>query len=122
MEISKFEELRIEKKYTKAELCRRAKISEPTYHSIINKKNDPSIEVLEKLSRAFNVNPGYWWRGDNSFVHEPAPEGYKKICLDCERKEKQIDEHIKTIESLNYCLEQLKARKKKGSETPHRHK
>lgn len=118
MDVTVFEKVRLEKDLTKAKVCRLAKIKEPTYDAIIYKKSSPKVVILERVCKALEISPARLWDNDNQFINEPAPLGYKKICTECEKKEKQIEEHLKTIENLNYCLEHLKERKKKGNETP----
>ena len=118
MNTTVFEKVRIENDLTKAKLCRIAKIKEPTYDSIINNKSSPRVVILERLCKALEINPSILWAEDFSFVKEPDPDIYKKICKNCEEKEIQIkDLHI-TIRNLNKCYEDCIAEKKSAGPIP----
>jgi DNA-binding XRE family transcriptional regulator len=112
MNPAKFETVRIEKKMSKVDLCRYAKISPQTYDNIINGKTLPRVEIVEKLCRILKMNPAALWVDDMSFVSEPVPEGYKKICQDCDEKDMKIRDLHNSIRNLNKCLDDCLAEKK----------
>jgi len=118
MNSAKFETVRNERKLSKADLCRYAKVSPMTYDNMINEKTLPRVEIVEKLCRILKMNPAVLWIDDMSFVSEPVPEGYKKICKECEEKDLQIKDLHKTLRNLNKCYEDCIAEKKSAGPIP----
>lgn len=52
--ISGFEEMRIKYGMTKAELCRRAGISEPSYDAAISPDGNPTRKTIEAIMSVFS--------------------------------------------------------------------
>jgi DNA-binding Xre family transcriptional regulator len=111
MDFSKIERLRVEKKLSIVALTKKADLSESSW-GYFKKGRSMNVDTLERICRVLKVSPAFMWQDSTlPVVKEPEPT-YN--CQQCKRKDGQIDELFQTIESLNYCLEQLKASKKKG--------
>jgi transcriptional regulator with XRE-family HTH domain len=118
MNTSVFEKVRIENDLTKVKVCRIAQIKEPTYDAIINKKSSPRVVIIERICKALEIHPSILWAEDNSYVKEPDPNVYKKICKECEEKDRQIKDLHNSIRNLNKCLEDCIAEKKSAGPIP----
>jgi transcriptional regulator with XRE-family HTH domain len=113
MNTSIIEEVRIKKVINKAQLCRLADISEPTYDNFIKQKKNTTIATVESVCKALSISPSLLFTENINVINEPL-EPYI-TCPDCKRAKKQIDELMRTINNLNACVEKLTI-KKSGSD------
>ena len=90
--------LRDEKGYSQEELAKKLSISRQTYNKYENLESKPTIEVVEKLAKLFDVD--YACIIDNK---KPVTLTYNVIC-DCEEKNKdsglRIDIPIENIKKF----------------------
>jgi DNA-binding Xre family transcriptional regulator len=99
-----------EKKYSQvSEFIAEAGIANATYYKMLEVKNT-NVVTLEKISRALDVSPAYWWQDEEvSMVSEPKVHyGYvsKKVFDDLLEKwnedresKRKLEKHIEFLQS-----------------------
>ena len=98
-----------EKKYSQvSEFIAKAGIANATYYKMMEVKNT-NVVTLEKISRALNVSPAYWWQDEEvSVISDPKVHyGYvsKKVFDDLLEKwnedresKKKLEQHIEFLQ------------------------
>ncbi len=61
----RIDELRKEKRITKAEIVEKSKLSRGGLDNIINEKTSPTIDTLEKIAKTLDVSVGYFIGGES---------------------------------------------------------
>ncbi|MGE4567893.1 MAG: helix-turn-helix domain-containing protein [Bacteroidales bacterium] len=103
MDYSKIETL-VNKKFAfVSEFIAASGIAAATYYKMIKNKNT-NVDTLEKISRALDVSPAYWWNGDvEEKVTEPKPQyGYVSKRVYDDLMEKWNEDRARMTRQIEY--------------------